>query len=333
MIDLTIHVSRIETRRGPIEFSVAGSGPPVLYFHGTPCSSRLAIEMEQQLVVDGFQLIVPQRPGYFGTPLGDRVTTADCAELAALVLDHLKIERVAAIGTSGGGPPVLAFALRYPARTAAVILQCAQTHRWDDSRWVPAGHRLLSQCFRWRVSRRLFCQIFPLLFRIRFSSAELYLRDLAGERFSALQNEPAAWQFASGVFEELKEFHHERDGYCNDLATWVGEDVLTTGQVDCPTLLLHDRQDPAAPFCHAEYAAAQIPAAEIVELVAGGHLIWFGRDAALMQQRRTAFLSQHLAADPTTQPPRLRAKKPTSQDRFRRAPTDRLDPDDLGPRA
>jgi pimeloyl-ACP methyl ester carboxylesterase len=66
--------------------------------------------------------------------------------------------------------------------------------------------------------------------------------------------------------------------------------------VRCPTLLLYDPLDPTAPFCHAEYAAARIPDAKIIELNAGGHLIWYGRDSGLMQQQRTAFLRQQLGA-------------------------------------
>jgi pimeloyl-ACP methyl ester carboxylesterase len=297
--DTSLNVSRIETSRGPVEFTVAGSGPPILYFHGTPCSSRLVVDMERQLLADGFQLIVPQRPGYYGTSLGDRVTTADCAEMFAIVLDHLKIDRVAAIGTSGGGPPVLAFAIRYPERTAAMVLQCAQTHRWDDARWAPAAHRWLYQCFRRRMSRCLFCQFFPTLFRLGFPTEEHYLRDLAGTRFANVQNEPAARQFAAGVYAGLSDFRDERPGYSNDVTTWIREDVLATGQVGCPTLLLYDREDPAAPFCHAEFAADQIPGAELVELNSGGHLIWFGNDAKLMHGRRAAFLRAHLAADPS----------------------------------
>src|SRR4051812_25180053 len=104
----------IETSRGPVEYLVEGTGVPILYFHGTPCSNRLAADLECELVRDGFQLIVPHRPGYFGTPLAGRLTTADCAEIAACVLDTLGVERVAVMGTSGGGPPALAFAARYP---------------------------------------------------------------------------------------------------------------------------------------------------------------------------------------------------------------------------
>jgi pimeloyl-ACP methyl ester carboxylesterase len=294
---VSINVSWIETPRGPVEFSVAGNGPPVLYFHGTPCSSRLAIEMEHQLVANGFQLIVPQRPGYYGTPLGDRVTTADCADMAAQLLNHLKIDRVAAIGTSGGGPPVLGFAARYPERTACVVLQCAQTHRWDDKRWAPTGHPWLWQCFRHSLSRWWFCRFFPILFRIAFPTAERYLRDLSGSRFDAVKDEPAAWQFAEGVRNGLKEFHLERAGYCNDLATWIRKDVLPGGKVSCPTLILHDPKDPQAPICHARYAADSIPGAQLVELNTGGHLIWYGPDANHMHRLRVAFLKQHFRAD------------------------------------
>jgi pimeloyl-ACP methyl ester carboxylesterase len=292
-----INVARIETFRGPVEFAVAGSGPAVLYCHGTPCSSRLAVEMEQQLLADGFQLIVPQRPGYYGTPLSDRLSTADCAEMMAAVLDHLRVRSVAAIGTSGGGPPALAFAIRYPERTAALVLQCAQTHRWDSACWAPTSHPWLWQCLRRRVPRWMFCRFFPTLFRMGFPTSEHYLRDLVGSRFSEVQNESGAWDFAESVRNSLMDFSHERAGYCNDIATWVREDVLATGRPTCPTLLLYDRQDPAAPFCHAEFAAATIPGAELVELHAAGHLIWFGRDAERMQQRRSEFLRENLAVE------------------------------------
>jgi pimeloyl-ACP methyl ester carboxylesterase len=297
MTTLQIDVSRIETPRGPVEYAVAGDGPPILYFHGTPCSSSLAIEMEQQLIADNFRLIVPQRPGYYGTPLGDRLTNADCAEMAVHLLDHLKVDRVAAIGTSGGGPPTIAFAAHYPERTAAIILQCAQTHRWTDARWAPPARPWLFRCYRHSASRRLFCRFFPTLFRLGFPTTQDYLRDLAGAKFPNVQHNAAAQRFAEGVYAGLTEFRHERAGYANDLAAWVREDVLSQGSVTCPTLLLYDRQDPAAPFCHAEYAASRIPNAELLELDTGGHLIWFGPDADLMQRRRTAFLRRHLMAD------------------------------------
>jgi len=288
-------VCRIESSRGPIEFTVAGSGQPILYFHGTPCSSQFAIDMEQWLLEDGFQLIVPQRPGYYGTPLLDRTTTADCAEAAALVLDHLGVDRVAAMGTSGGGPPALAFAASHPHRTVALVLQCAQIRRWEDAGWSPTSHPWLFHCFRRRWARWLFCRFYPALFRAGFSTPERYLRDLTGIRFAEVQDDPYGRWFSETAHSGVTEYRYKRSGYLNDLATWIREDVLSTVRVTCPTLLLHDPQDPAAPFCHAQFAASNIPGAELLELHVGGHLIWCGRDTNVMRQRRTDFLRAHAA--------------------------------------
>jgi len=250
--------------------------------------------MEHQLIADGFQLIVPHRPGYYGTPLGNRVTTTDCVELAAAVLNHLNVAQVAVMGTSGGGLPALAFAVQFPQRTAALILQCAQVHRWDDKKWAPQQHPWLYQCFRMQPARWFFCQFFPALFRTGFPTAELYLRDLAGPRYEAVKDIPAARRFAETVYGSLSEFRHERPGYYNDVSNWVREDILSTGDVRCPTLLIHDTVDQGAPFRHAEYAASKIPNAELMGLDAGGHLIWFGRDSERMARRRTEFLRENL---------------------------------------
>jgi pimeloyl-ACP methyl ester carboxylesterase len=123
------------------------------------------------------------------------------------------------------------------------------------------------------------------------------LRYLAGTRFSNVENDPAAQHLAEGIYRGLSDFPLERAGYANDIAAWMREDVLSTGQVECPTLLLHDPHDPAAPFCHAEFAATRIANAELIALNSGGHLIWHGPDAAFMQCRRTEFLRTHLAAN------------------------------------
>jgi pimeloyl-ACP methyl ester carboxylesterase len=292
---MTTNACRIESPRGPIEFTVAGSGQPILYLHGTPCSSQFAIDMEQWLVEDGFQLIVPQRPGYYGTPLSDRTTTADCAELATTVLDHLAVGAVAVMGTSGGGPPALAFAARYPDRTSALVLQCAQSRRWDDACWAPTSYQWLFHCYRWSLSRRMFGRFYPALLRAGFPTPEHYLRYMTGDRFDEVRQDPYCQWFSEASYAGVSEYDRQRPGYLNDLATWIHEDVLSTGRVTCPTLVLHDRKDPAAPFCHAEFAAAAIPGAELMELHAGGHLIWCGRDASAMRRRRTEFLRRQAA--------------------------------------
>lgn len=129
----------LDTESGPVEYAVRGTGNPILYFHGTGAANEIVFPFEQPLLDSGFQLIVPNRPGYYGTPLLDRRGASACAQVARELLDRLAIDKVAVIGTSGGGPPASRFAAEFPDRTACLVLQCAQAHRWDGAKWLPKG--------------------------------------------------------------------------------------------------------------------------------------------------------------------------------------------------
>ena len=143
-----IEQRQVQTSKGPVEYADVGQGIPVLYFHGNGVGNDAAVMLEKSLVDDGFRLIVPNRPGYYGTPLQCGRSHDDCADLAAELLDQLGVERVVVIGTSGGGPPASRFAARHPQRTIALVLQCALSHPFDSGRWMPGGHGLLLPVFR-----------------------------------------------------------------------------------------------------------------------------------------------------------------------------------------
>jgi pimeloyl-ACP methyl ester carboxylesterase len=70
----------------------------------------------------GFRVIAPARFGYFGSILPKNATPADQAEVYALLLDHLGVDRAAVIGYSAGSASVLEFALRHPDRLVGLIL-------------------------------------------------------------------------------------------------------------------------------------------------------------------------------------------------------------------
>ena len=123
-----------ETRFGRVEYLDVGTGTPMLYFHGTGAGNEAVPLLEQPLLKAGCRLIVPNRPGYHATTLGPPGSARFCADLADELLEHLAIDRAVVIGTSGGGMPAACFARWYPQRTAALILQCAQSHQWDAGR-------------------------------------------------------------------------------------------------------------------------------------------------------------------------------------------------------
>jgi pimeloyl-ACP methyl ester carboxylesterase len=264
-----------------------------LYFHGTGAGNDAALLMEKWLLDDGFRLIVPNRPGYYGTPLCSGRTPNDCADLAAGLLDALHIDRVAVIGTSGGGLAASSFAARHAPRTTCLVLQCASSHPFASGRWMPRRLSSLHWLFR---RQRIFRPVLRFGYRREMRrlsrNPNTIVNYLCGERSGAMEGDEATQSLVPLLVASELRCAGQPAGIENDWANAVGEPWLTPGSVCCPTLILHDRADPLVPTAHVEWARRSIPDAEYCDLHAGGHLIWVGRDADKMRQVRTAFLKE-----------------------------------------
>jgi pimeloyl-ACP methyl ester carboxylesterase len=97
-------------------------GKPVFRFQGTP-GSRMSHHPHTESYANlGVRVIVMDRPGYGASTRlpgrGISVVADDAAEL----LDHLGLDAVHAIGGSGGGPHVIAFAAKHPDRARAITV-------------------------------------------------------------------------------------------------------------------------------------------------------------------------------------------------------------------
>jgi pimeloyl-ACP methyl ester carboxylesterase len=97
-------------------------GTPLLRIQGTP-SSRLQRNpdpnVQRQL---GVRYLMADRAGYGGSTRKPGRGIADIADDYAELLEAHGLERVPAMGTSGGGPHVLAFAARHPDRVSAATV-------------------------------------------------------------------------------------------------------------------------------------------------------------------------------------------------------------------
>ncbi len=279
---------------GPIEFGEEGQGPAIVYFHGTSGGCEAIFPLEQALVDEGFRLVVPNRPGNFGTTLGRRTSGADCARLAAAVLDSLGVSKVGVIGTSGGGPAALSFAAEFPQRTAALILQCAQTHRWDDLDWWPLQNRWIYPISRTHFARTLLHVGYVMECRLFYRMPKVFIKGMAGPRFDEIRNDAATWNLYRALRTACLRSLSQPAGMRNDWETLETGAFSDARDVRCPTLVIYDPADPMVPECHAQWALSAIPAARECKLHAGGHLIWLGKDADRMQRERVAFLREHL---------------------------------------
>ena len=102
-------------------------GIPVFRIQGTP-SSRAQYNPDRSVQKSlGVRYLMADRPGYGASTRKPGRGIADVADDLAALLDHLGIDRIPAMGTSGGGPHVLALAARHPERVAAVTVVVGAT--------------------------------------------------------------------------------------------------------------------------------------------------------------------------------------------------------------
>ena len=113
------------TQFGEVEYSIMGSGPCLVFCHGTPGSHDGVSRYADDWVNADFTVITPSRGGYGRSKLLQNFE--EQADAIASLLDSLEIKECAIGGVSGGGPTALQFALRHPNKCKAVYTECAVT--------------------------------------------------------------------------------------------------------------------------------------------------------------------------------------------------------------
>jgi pimeloyl-ACP methyl ester carboxylesterase len=245
----------IDTAKGPVEYAELGQGPAVLMLHGAPGGYDdlyNALKLTH-VETEGFQYIVPSRPGYLRTPLSVGRTPAEQADAMAALLDALHIGRAAIVGQSGGGPVALQFALRHPDRCAALVLESALVRNYAGPPPVMPPPGLGS-----------------------------YLRDLmlflfkdSGIAGYQAQNpdDPEITVLAQAAVRAVVPLSLRRAGVENDLKQQTHIDGWPLERIACPTLILQGTTDESAPAADAEFAHRQIPNSELIEYPGQDHML------------------------------------------------------------
>ncbi len=114
--------SVIETTAGPLEYAIAGRGPPLMMIHGTGGGFDQGLLFANCLREAGLQIVAPSRFGYLRSALPDDASPAHQADVLVELLDHLGLDRIAVAGGSAGALTAAEFALRHPDRCAQLIL-------------------------------------------------------------------------------------------------------------------------------------------------------------------------------------------------------------------
>jgi 2-hydroxy-6-oxonona-2,4-dienedioate hydrolase len=277
----------VETAAGPVELAEWGSGPAVLAVHGAGGGYDQGRVLAETLGGDRFHWIAPSRFGYLRSPLAADASTPAQADAFAALLDALGIERVAILAMSGGVPPSLQFALRYPQRTSALVLLSSAPYTpfaaEEQSLPIPA----------W-LYQALFSSDFPF-----WAIEKIAPSRLAGIFDARVDNRARAREEAEplleGILRTFQPVTKRLDGLANEAAAIDPETSYPLTEIAAPALVVHARDDGINPFRIGEYTAERISRAIFVPLESGGHLL-IGHQAEV-RARVSGFLLEHAGAE------------------------------------
>jgi 3-oxoadipate enol-lactonase len=105
-----------------LAYDIAGSGPAVLMLHSTVCDRRMWDPQMLALVDAGYRAVRCDLTGHGDSSVPDALI--DDAQDVVDLLDELGLDRVAVVGSSGGGRVGQAVAARWPDRVVALALLC-----------------------------------------------------------------------------------------------------------------------------------------------------------------------------------------------------------------
>lgn len=278
------------TSCGPIEYAVAGNGPPVLVVHGAGGGFDQGMELSAPLVEQGFHIIAMSRFGYLRTPLPHDASPAAQADAHACLLDALGIERVAVIGGSAGAPSSLQFALRHPGRITALVLLVPATYvpRPGDVPpvYTPPGLEFLldtamrSDLLFWAVSK--FAR--ETAIRTILATPPAVVRQASNDEQARVQQ----------ILDHIQPISQRRPGLLNEAAVIPSLQRYELERITVPTLTIGCADDLFGTYDGARYTAEQIPGARFVDYPNGGHL-WVGHQQEVMQEIVRFFREKNLS--------------------------------------
>jgi pimeloyl-ACP methyl ester carboxylesterase len=291
----------VQTSLGPVEYGTRGEGPVILHFHGGSVGHNGWFFLEH-LILAGYQVLTPDRPGYLGTPIDNGGSPEQQADLAAALLDVLGIERVAVVGISAGGPGAIQFAARHASRVDALVLLSAISQRTglsDDQTGSALGRLVMTPRFQ-DIAYFLIHQAmtrFTALSMQDFVKTETTYDKVVGKRLiDKVMADPRQKRqvrlLADAMLPALPRF----PGVMNDLKVQQELGELPLEQVRAPTLIVGSRYDGDIGYDNSVNSSARISGSTLITVEQFGHFIWWG-DADVtrdFERRIEDFLARHV---------------------------------------
>lgn len=265
------------------EYGVS-DGKPLFYFHGSPSSrveARLYIS-EDMLQSFGVRLIAVDRPGMGRSDFQPNRNLLDFSKDILSLADHLKIERVAILAYSLGGPYALACAYAIPERLKKMGIVSGAALFTDPQLMsiinegtrkfltMPREKPLLSRLFLWMM-----LGVMPRIAPKKFIAGAAAVLP---EMDRAVVSDPEVQRgFIHAMYEAMRQ--GTRGAFHESLLS-VTDYGFRLQDIRTPIQLWHGEADKNIPVEMARFVASVIPNCEAGFYPNEGHLSLFKKHAA-----------------------------------------------------
>lgn len=262
-----------QTRCGPIEYRVTGSGPAVLLVHGAGGGYSQVAGLASALARAGFQAIAMSRFGYLRTPLPADASAEAQADAHACLLDALGVQEAAAVGASAGAPSALLFCIRHAERCTALALLVPAAYA------ARRGEQLVQppSPFMQFVLDRVLTTDAVMWTILRFRPEILVETALATPLADFRAAPPAERGRALAMARDIFPVSVRTAGLANDGRICTALPRYALEEIRAPTLAISVENDLYGTYASAQYTASQVAGARFVGYPGGGH-VWLGHD-------------------------------------------------------
>ena len=285
----------IETKQGKVEIDITDDDAPVLMgSHGgmggvDQCRATI------QFASEGFKLLSLSRPGYLGTPLESGKSLDEQADLFAALLDELKIDKVALLSASAGGPYAYTFAWRHPDRIWALITVDSVSGYYDFPETAGAITQMIFLSDIGQKILRKLTEMKPDAFIKEIFKAEAYFtKEQLKAHLDYVLNNEEAMDFVKAFMNTMYPYKPRQAGTENDMGITRKLHHLPVEKVKCPTLVIHGTHDSDVKLYDGVYAHEHIEGSERYWIEEGSHIgFWINPNAKEAQKAALDFLNKH----------------------------------------
>ncbi|MFX0211251.1 MAG: alpha/beta fold hydrolase, partial [Candidatus Hodarchaeota archaeon] len=283
----------METTMGKIHYKLTGEGLVLFFMHGGPGGIDQAFFLEE-LIEEGYSLLVVSRPGYLRTPLVP-LSYEEQVDQYVELLDKLAIDKVVVMGYSAGGPLALNFANKYPERTHALVMEAGVSTVYEvpseapDSFWMKLFTNDRIQDFLSWISIISIRIAFKTMFK-SIIGLETLLDTEGIKKFTDLvSNDKERRRWVKKLMDTTVPMSIRKFGLNHDIELLTSIKKIPVDNINVKSLLVYSKEDNDVKWLNAEYLITNLKDFKLL-VTHGGHFMWIGEDMEKIKSKRIEFL-------------------------------------------